>query len=70
MRMGAAPEIVDEGIGGFTATSLAELQQVVPKCFSLERRRIREIAENRFSASRMAASYAAAYEQVCRGRTP
>ena len=64
MRMGAVPEIVDEGVTGFTGSSLEELQRIVPKCSTLDRRRIREIAEERFSASRMAASYVAAYEQL------
>jgi glycosyltransferase involved in cell wall biosynthesis len=69
MGMGAVPEIVDDGLTGFAASSLEELQRLVPKCFALDRRRIREIAEKRFSASRMAAGYAAAYAQLCHEQT-
>lgn len=70
LRMGAVPEIVEDGVTGFAASSLAELQQAIPLCFALDRRRIRHVAEERFSAARMAASYVAAYEQLCQMRTP
>jgi len=64
MRLGAVPEIVEEGVTGFTASSGEELQQVIPKCFALDRRRIRGEAERRFSATQMAREYVKVYEQV------
>jgi glycosyltransferase involved in cell wall biosynthesis len=67
VRLGAVPEIVEEGVTGFTSASLTELQDTVPKCFALDRRRIRAAAEDRFSAARMAAGYAAAYEELVGG---
>ena len=41
-----------------------EFASVIPKCFSLDRRRIRERAQQRFSAERMAQDYQRVYEQL------
>src|SRR5262249_29151145 len=58
MRVGAVPEIIDEGITGYTATSTDEFLLGVTRSFTLDRRRVRERAEERFSARRMAGQYA------------
>jgi glycosyltransferase involved in cell wall biosynthesis len=65
MRLGATPEIVEEGIGGFTARNGEEFEAIVPKCFALDRRAIRQRAEQRFSAERMARDYVNVYTKVC-----
>lgn len=65
VRFGAVVDIIQEGISGFSAPTVAELEQVLPRCFTLDRRRIREQAAERFSAQRMASSYAALYTAVC-----
>jgi glycosyltransferase involved in cell wall biosynthesis len=64
MRTGAVPEIIEEGITGFTGTNNAELEDAVQKCFNLDRRRIRQDAERRFSAERMARDYVKVYEKL------
>jgi glycosyltransferase involved in cell wall biosynthesis len=64
MRLGAVPEIVEEGVSGFTAGTKDELLAAVPRCFELDRRRIHERAAERFSAERMARAYAAVYEKA------
>jgi len=64
MRHGAVSEIVEEGVSGFTATSRQEFASVVPKCFSLDRRRIQQQARENFSAERMAREYTAFYQEV------
>jgi glycosyltransferase involved in cell wall biosynthesis len=64
MRLGAVPEIVDEGITGFSVESLAQMPEALAKCFSLDRRRIRQEAEDRFSVARMADRYLCLFEQV------
>jgi glycosyltransferase involved in cell wall biosynthesis len=64
MHLGAVPEIIEEGVSGFTAATREEFASVVPKCFALDRRRIREHAEKRFSAARMARDYAALYTSI------
>lgn len=64
MRLGAVPEIVNEGITGLSVESLAQMPEAIAKCFSLDRRRIRQEAEQRFSAARMAGDYLRVYQQI------
>ena len=64
MRLGAVPEIVEEGISGFTAVTRDDLASVVQKCFSLGRHRIHQQARERFSVEKMARAYADFYERV------
>jgi glycosyltransferase involved in cell wall biosynthesis len=55
--------VVDEGITGCTAVA-AEFPQAVLNSLKLDRRQVRERAEVRFSAQRMAAEYAQVYERL------
>jgi glycosyltransferase involved in cell wall biosynthesis len=64
LRQGAVPEIVEDGVNGVLAESLEELGRALPRCFALDRRRIRQEAEQRYSAERMARDYARLYEKV------
>ena len=64
MRLGAAPEIVDDGITGYTAGSASDFPESAAKCLGLDRRKIRQQAETRFSPGRMAREYARVYEEV------
>jgi glycosyltransferase involved in cell wall biosynthesis len=64
MRLGAVPEIVEEGVSGFCVESLAELPQAIVQCFSLDRRRVRQVAEQKFSITRMVDGYLRVFEQV------
>jgi glycosyltransferase involved in cell wall biosynthesis len=64
MRRGAVPEIVEEGVSGFTATTREEFASVIPKCFSLDRHQIQQRARENFSAEKMAREYAVFYERV------
>ena len=66
LRHGAVPEIVKEGVNGFTALTTEELPSVVPKCFALDRGRIRQNALERFSSAGMAQAYLRLYEEVIR----
>ena len=64
MRLGAVPEIVEEGVSGFTAATRQEFAATVTKCFSLDRRRIERQARAQFSIEKMAREYARLYEVV------
>ena len=64
MRLGAVPEIVNEGVTGFSVESLAQMPEAITKCFSLDRRRVRTVAEERFSVERMTDGYLRVFEQV------
>ena len=57
MRLGAVPEIVNEGVNGFSVESLAQMPEAITRCFSLDRRRVRQVAEERFSVERMTDGY-------------
>jgi glycosyltransferase involved in cell wall biosynthesis len=70
IRLGAAPEIVEQGVTGCMAAAAADLQRAVHDSLRLDRRRVRESAEQRFSASRMAADYAAVYERLAQAGIP
>jgi glycosyltransferase involved in cell wall biosynthesis len=64
MRLGAVPEIINEGVTGFAVESLAQMSEAIAKCSSLDRRRIRREAEQRFSVARMAGEYLRVYQHV------
>jgi len=66
MRLGAVPEIVEEGVSGFMAATREEFAATVSKCFSLDRRVIQQRAREKYSAEQMARQYASVYEQVAR----
>jgi glycosyltransferase involved in cell wall biosynthesis len=67
VRLGAVPEIIDEGVTGCTAASADGLARQVVRAFELDRRRVRARAEERFSAARMAAEYARLYQRLVAG---
>lgn len=64
MRIGAVPEVIDEGVTGYTATSMEEFAEQVVRSFALDRRCIRARVEERFSARRMAQEYVVLYERL------
>lgn len=63
-RRGSMPEIIDEGVTGFVVRSAEEAVAAVPRARLLDRARIREVAERRFSADRMVDDYLRVYERV------
>jgi len=67
-RAGALPEIVEHGIDGYIVDDLDEAEHAVRLLDRLDRRVIRRRAITRFSASRMADGYLAAYRSVLRRR--
>jgi len=69
VRLGAVPEIVEEGVTGFMAEDMSHLPQAVLRALALDRHRVRQTAKRRFSPEQMAANYATLYEQVIAGRS-
>jgi glycosyltransferase involved in cell wall biosynthesis len=53
VRLGAVPEVVEEGATGVSAASAGEFPEAVKQAMELDRRRVRERAEARFSARRI-----------------
>ena len=63
-RIGAIPEIVDEGITGATAPDGQDLSTALSIALRLDRRQIRRRAEERFSARQMAQGYLELYHKL------
>jgi glycosyltransferase involved in cell wall biosynthesis len=63
-RLGAVPEIVEEGVTGSCADSPAELAQATTRALALDRARVRERAVERFDYHRMVDAYEELYARV------
>lgn len=60
---GSVSEVLDDGVTGFLAGGLEDAVHAVERVQALDRRRCREVFEERFSVARMARDYLAVYEQ-------
>jgi glycosyltransferase involved in cell wall biosynthesis len=58
---GSVPEVIEEGMTGFVVESEAQAVAAIGRIHCLDRRRIRERFEQRFTARRMAEEYANSY---------
>jgi len=65
-RRGSVPEVMQDGVTGFIVDGPEEAVQAVERVASLDRKRCREVFENRYSASRMAADYLKIYRRLIR----
>ncbi|MER8613852.1 glycosyltransferase family 4 protein [Mesorhizobium sp. M0435] len=61
---GALPEIIDHGVTGFLVDTVDAAVASIPELLRLDRRQVRSVFENRFSATRMAHDYVAAYARL------
>jgi glycosyltransferase involved in cell wall biosynthesis len=61
---GSVPEIVEPGVTGFITSSVDEAVAAVGAAVRLDRARVRQRFEERFSATRMALDYLALYRKV------
>jgi glycosyltransferase involved in cell wall biosynthesis len=64
LDLGAVREVVDDGVTGFVFDNLGEMVENLPKAFTLDRRRIRARAVERFGVERMVNEYVAVYERI------
>lgn len=60
-RCGSVPEVVDSGRSGFIVRTVEEAVEALDKMESLDRRKVRETFEKRFTVERMAQDYLAVY---------
>ena len=63
-RSGSVPEVVDEGVTGFVVDDEGQAVQAVKRLGELDRRRVHERFEERFTADRMAEDYVSHYQSV------
>jgi glycosyltransferase involved in cell wall biosynthesis len=69
-NLGAAPEIIEEGLTGFLVQDAKGGAAAVAKLGRLSRERIRRRFEERFTARRMAQNYLAVYRALTRTTAP
>jgi glycosyltransferase involved in cell wall biosynthesis len=63
-KLGAAPEIVELGVTGFTASSWRGLAECVPAAAALDRATVRRVARRRFDIELMIDRHEALYRQI------
>ena len=56
-RCGSVPEIVEDGITGAIVGTMEEAIAALPRVIALDRKKVRQRFEQRFSATRMAKDY-------------
>jgi glycosyltransferase involved in cell wall biosynthesis len=67
---GSVPEVIDSGVTGFVVDSIEEAVSAVGLIGNLDRRRIREVFDQRFTAGRMARDYVTIYRRLLEGGAP
>jgi glycosyltransferase involved in cell wall biosynthesis len=60
-RCGSVPEIIDDSVTGAIVETVEEAIAVLPRVISLDRKKVRQAFERRFSARRMAEDYVDVY---------
>ena len=60
-RCGSVPEIVEDGITGAIVETMEEAIAALPRVLALDRKKVRQRFEQRFSATRMAKDYVGIY---------
>jgi glycosyltransferase involved in cell wall biosynthesis len=67
-RCGSVPEVIDEGLTGFIVDTEAQALAATEQVLALDRRRIRAVFEQRFSADVMARHYLDVYARLIAGQ--
>jgi glycosyltransferase involved in cell wall biosynthesis len=68
MRLGSVPEVVDDGVTGFIVDDEAQAVAAVRRLHGLNRARVRQVFEARFSVRRMTEDYLNVYRRLIAGR--
>jgi hypothetical protein len=66
-RRGSVPEVMRDGVSGYVAGTLDEAVAATARAVELPRYGVRAYFEKRFTAPRMAADYAAIFEELVTG---
>jgi glycosyltransferase involved in cell wall biosynthesis len=61
---GSVPEVIEDGVTGFIVESEAQALTAIGRIHCLDRRRIRERFDQRFTVRRMAEEYVASYRML------
>jgi glycosyltransferase involved in cell wall biosynthesis len=63
-RCGSVPEIIEEGITGAIVDTMDEAVAALPRVIALDRKKVRQRFDQRFSATRMAKDYVGIYRSL------
>ncbi len=63
-RCGSVPEIIEDGITGAIVETMEEAIAALPRVIALDRKKVRQRFEQRFSATRMAKDYVGIYRSL------
>lgn len=63
-RCGSVPEIVEDGVTGAIVETMEEAIAALPRVIALDRKKVRQRFEQRFSATRMAKDYVGIYRSL------
>ena len=63
-RCGSVPEVVEDGLTGVIVDTMDEAIAALPRVIGLDRKKVRQRFEERFSAARMAKDYVAVYRSL------
>ncbi|MEX1059448.1 MAG: glycosyltransferase family 4 protein [Methyloceanibacter sp.] len=63
-RCGSVPEIVEDGLTGAIVDTMEEAIVALPRVIALDRKKVRQRFEQRFSATRMARDYISVYRSL------
>jgi glycosyltransferase involved in cell wall biosynthesis len=69
-RCGSVPEIVDDGLTGAIVETTDEAIAALPRVIGLDRSKVRQRFEQRFSATRMAKDYVNVYRLLLASKSP
>jgi glycosyltransferase involved in cell wall biosynthesis len=69
-RCGSVPEIVEDGVTGAIVETVEEAIAAVPHVIALDRKKVRQRFQQRFSATRMAQDYVAVYRSLLASSAP
>lgn len=69
-RCGSVPEVIEDRVTGFVVDSMEQAVERLQQVHTLDRRRVRERFEQRFSATRMAADYVQIYRKLLQAEEP
>lgn len=63
-RRGSVPEIIDHGVTGIVVDGMEDAAAALPRVLTLDRRKVRDRFEQRFSAARMSRDYVTVYHAM------
>lgn len=68
INLGSVPEVIAHGVSGFVCPRYEEMAAMISQALQLNRHKIREFVENKFSVTQMVNGYEMVYDQIIQNR--